>query len=62
MARTLTPEIPARELAEFCLHERDELVEGGVVPSRHSTRSCVTWGGSRTGAGVDDKVCRTYSP
>ena len=32
VARTLTPEIPARQLAELCFDERDELVEGGIVP------------------------------
>ena len=32
MARTLTPEIPARKLAELCLHERYEPVQGGIVP------------------------------
>jgi hypothetical protein len=32
MARTLTPEIPARQLTELCLHQRDEPVQGGIVP------------------------------
>ncbi len=32
MARTLTSEIPARQLAELCLHERYEPVQGGIVP------------------------------
>jgi hypothetical protein len=32
MTRALTPEIPARKLAELCLHERYEPVQGGVVP------------------------------
>lgn len=32
MARALAPEIPARKLAQLRLHERDELVECGMVP------------------------------
>ena len=32
MSRTLAPEIPVRKLAELCLHEWYELVQGGIVP------------------------------
>ena len=30
MARTLTAEIPARKLAQLCLHERYQPVQGGT--------------------------------
>ena len=32
MARTLTPEIPSREVAKLCLDERYEPVQSGLVP------------------------------